>query len=558
MKNVQSIPFYQEWQMYQEKGVISNTVRGPIRESWEEAKQLGLKADEPPRIIYLNDSQFEVILEPSRRLIATVNQKIELMTSKIGYDIHYPIFLFNSQGILLYVANSSSTFCSDVIKPGLMASFPLLANTAVSQALKTKSSQIVTGAEHYFSKLHPYITLASPIYHPASQECSGVLATIIDHQDAFLSKLALLNCLAMLVEESIRLENAHSRILRIHYETKNLIDHYILVVDSKGTIIDSNEAIENLFPDDELIGRPAMEVFARNFDYDSITSLPLYRAIYFEEECTNQELWVKMRRTGKKLCLLVDSKIIYDPFESGAFWVIHIFKDITEKKLNELQLLQREKMVSLGTLAAGLAHEIRNPLTTAKGFIQLLGENSPNKEAFGLIQNELNRITQLVNQFVLLSKPDSPQMRPISVNTMLRDFTTFIQPEAMLTGIEILTKLCAPDVTIMADKNQLTQVFINLAQNAFSAMDSSSEKRLTIEADIADDQRIEIKFIDTGCGIPVHLLDKIVDPFFTTNEKGTGLGLPICFQIVEAHHGELLIDSEVNIGTTVTIRLPLF
>lgn len=226
--------------------------------------------------------------------------------------------------------------------------------------------------------------------------------------------------------------------------------------------------------------------------------------------------------------------------------------------MNELQMLQREKMVSLGTLAAGLAHEIRNPLTTAKGFIQLLGENSPDKEAFGLIQNELNRITQLVNQFVLLSKPDSPQMRPLSVNAMLRDFTTFIQPEAMLNGIEILTKLCAPDVTIMADKNQLTQVFINLAQNAFSAMESSRpEKRLTIEANIADEKMIEIKFIDTGCGIPIHLLDKIVDPFFTTNEKGTGLGLPICFQIVEAHHGELLIDSEVNIGTTVTIRLPL-
>lgn len=409
----------------------------------------------------------------------------------------------------------------------------------------------MVGAEHTCAAFHSFSTLAAPIFHPINRECIGVISTAIDIDTPVQAHFAFLNALAMAIEECIRMEYSHANIFKIHEETTNLIDHYVSVISSDGRIVDCNTAFREFLAPEVLIGKNALDIIAKHFDHD-YKAAPLYRAIYYGKETLNYEVWTRVK--GVKYCFLTDTKIIYDPFDPELYWIIFVFKDITEKKEMELSVLQREKLVSLGTLAAGLAHEIRNPLTTAKGFIQFLSESSTEKEAFALVQNELNRITQLVNQFVLLSKPDSPQMKPISVNQLLQEFYTFIQPEALLKGIEVYAHLCNNEVYISGDKNQLTQVFINLSQNAFAAAQHNSN--LTIACNDEEPEYVHIQFIDNGSGIEANLLNKIMDPFFSTHEEGTGLGLPICFQIIEAHRGELRIDSEVGKGTTVTIRLP--
>ncbi len=552
--NEKSVQFIEEWLLFQNEKQLVDHIRDEIRQCWQEAKFVGISGFDQPRILHLSETQFQSISNRSKHLINAVNMKVDSLTQQLKTHIQFPIYLFNEQGIMLQVAGDkhvNSSFIPIEVKEGLLAGFPFLGHTALSLTIKTKMAQVMVGAEHYYSTFHNLTSIAAPIFHPVNRECIGILATFINHTEPYHSTLALLITLAMAIEEYLRMEYSHANIFKIHEETTNLIDHFISVVSSDGRIVDCNTSLREFLPNQQLIGSLATDMLTNNFDHDLSTS-PLYRAIYYCEETSNHELWTRVR--GRRYCFLIDTKIIHDPFDPEFYWIIHVFKDITEKKEMELNVLQREKLVSLGTLAAGLAHEIRNPLTTAKGFIQFLSEKSADKESFTLIQNELNRITQLVNQFVLLSKPDSPQIKSLKVNELIHEFATFIQPESLLTGVEVVTSLCNASTTIRADKNQLTQVFINLSQNAFAAMQNNG--LLRIECNDADSDFVEIRFCDNGSGINEQDLNKILDPFFTTSEEGTGLGLSICYQIMAAHNGELKIDSEEGIGTTVTLRLP--
>lgn len=550
-----NIPFYEEWLLYQKEDILSSNIREEIKQCWLEAKLFGLNGFDQPRTLILSDEQLNSISDRSKHLIYAVNAKISQTVVQLEKPIKIPICLLNDQGIILQIATDYdkqySFLSAQEARAGLFTGFPFMGHTALSLTLKTKKAQVMVGAEHYYSRLHKFTTLAVPIFHPINNECIGVLATIINCNIDYQAYHALLITLAMSVEETIRMEYSHANIFKIHEETTNLIDHYISVVSSDGRIVDCNTAMSELLKGQSIIGSLAIDIIARNFEHD-VESSPLYRAIYYGEETSNKEIWTKFQ--GKRYCFLCDTKIIYDPFDPEFYWIIFIFKDITQNKEIELNVLQREKLVSLGTLAAGLAHEIRNPLTTAKGFIQFLSESSPDKEAFMLIQSELNRIAQLVNQFVLLSKPDSPQVKVLQVNEIISEFVSFIQPEALLNGITITTELEDSDLSIMADKNQLTQVFINLTQNAFSAMERNGE--LLIKCVAVDSNCIEIRFIDNGRGIDEDHLVKILDPFFTTHEEGTGLGLSICYQIMRAHNGDIRVESEVGKGTTVTLCLP--
>lgn len=229
-----------------------------------------------------------------------------------------------------------------------------------------------------------------------------------------------------------------------------------------------------------------------------------------------------------------------------------IIRDITERKQAEVLMLQSEKLTVAGQLAAGIAHEIRNPLTAIKGFFKLLErEMEEKKEYFDIIESELSRIELILSELLLLAKPHQVYVHPVSVHSLLKDVTTLLETQAIMNNVWFDLKLKANSPTINCDENQMKQVFINLIKNGIEAMPSGGTIYIDTE-DSGDEVLITLR--DEGIGISEDIIKRLGEPFFTTKTTGTGLGLMITFNIIKNHHGIVNVTSEVNEGTQIEVR----
>ncbi|HZG72792.1 MAG TPA: ATP-binding protein, partial [Chondromyces sp.] len=218
-----------------------------------------------------------------------------------------------------------------------------------------------------------------------------------------------------------------------------------------------------------------------------------------------------------------------------------------------LLLNKWDKLNAVGQLAAGIAHEIRNPLTTIKGFTQLWGQETHHQFS-GIILSELERIEKIMNEFLILAKPhQETKFENKDVNGLLRETVVFMTPEAMLKNVKITTKFTNNLPLVYCEAEQLKQVVINLVKNAFDALPGGGTIR--IETSMKDGF-VSMRVVDHGVGIPRDRLPRLGEPFFSNKEKGTGLGLMVSFKIIENHNGNINIESEVGKGTTVEVLLP--
>jgi PAS domain S-box-containing protein len=236
--------------------------------------------------------------------------------------------------------------------------------------------------------------------------------------------------------------------------------------------------------------------------------------------------------------------------------VLTVVRDITDIKMQTEKLIEKSDKLSLvGQLAAGIAHEIRNPLTSLRGFIQLLQYKSDeNKEYCEIMLSELDRINLIVGEFLILAKPQMVNYSHKDINEIIRHVVTLIGTQAIMNNIDMSYKLADNLPTISCEENQLKQVIINLIKNAIEAMPHGGT--ITVETGIHDEKNVFIKIKDEGYGIPEEMLTKLGEPFYTTKDQGTGLGLMVCYNIVESHHGQLNVYSEINKGTTFEMILP--
>lgn len=241
--------------------------------------------------------------------------------------------------------------------------------------------------------------------------------------------------------------------------------------------------------------------------------------------------------------------------ENGIYvGTVITFSDITEKLHNNELMLRSEKLTIAGQLAAGVAHEIRNPLTSLKGFLQLMYED-PSKvhSYFGIMQDELIRIDSILSELLLLAKPQAKRYKRRNLNDVLGQVVLLLNTQAILQGVEI--RCAFPDVecAFECDDHQMKQLFINLLKNAIESMENGGVITIRVTRQI---EHIAVQIIDQGCGIPEERVKRLGEPFYTTKERGTGLGLMVSFKIVEHHNGTMKIDSEVGKGTTFTITFP--
>lgn len=231
-----------------------------------------------------------------------------------------------------------------------------------------------------------------------------------------------------------------------------------------------------------------------------------------------------------------------------------ILRDISERKQTEELMVRSEKLSIAGQLAAGIAHEIRNPLTAIKGFLQLMKPTmEENEHYFNIIFSELSRIELILSELLMLAKPQQNALKEkLDLIRLIREVTALLETQANLNGILINTIL--PDnIYIKGDQNQLKQVFINLIKNAVESMPNGGTVHLTVRE---TDDSVIVEVEDEGEGIPEHVMKRIGEPFLTTKEKGTGLGLMVTFNIIENHNGTIEVDSKAEKGTTFKISFP--
>ncbi|MEF3302824.1 ATP-binding protein [Paenibacillus sp. GYB003] len=237
-------------------------------------------------------------------------------------------------------------------------------------------------------------------------------------------------------------------------------------------------------------------------------------------------------------------------------------KDVTEFKKIEQSAYQNDKLAMLGKIAAAIAHEIRNPLTSIRGFIQLL---RPQLVQFGkeeyakIVIEEIDRANDIIYEFLNSSKPSTPDKQLVHVDSLLGEVRLLFDSEAILKGCDIELSPIDPGLVVCVDVKQMKQALLNIVRNSLEAIDGGARReRGMIRISAAErNSQVVITVQDNGAGMDFHTQSKLFDPFFTTKLEGTGLGLAVCYRIIKNHGGHIAVDSDVGQGTRFKISLPL-
>jgi PAS domain S-box-containing protein len=343
----------------------------------------------------------------------------------------------------------------------------------------------------------------------------------------------------------------------------------IIAADMKGNIIIFNKATE------ELLGYEAEKVMG-NINivdlYPSGEAKDVMRRLRDKGHGGVGKL-IPQRVTlvdtsGESIPIQLSASLVYDE-QGKELFSVGFFTDLRprikmEKQLEEthLQLVNSEKMASLGKLAAGIAHEINNPMGGILIYSSLLvealeGDDSRRQDLEKIVQ-EATRCKEIVKSLLEFSRQTEPKMEATDINKAIIDGLFFLENQALFHNIEIMKNLAPGLPRVRGNASQLKQVFMNIIVNAAEAMHESGT--LTITTGLSGDKKeIWVDFADTGEGIPQENLSKIFDPFFTTKEvgKGTGLGLSTSYGIIDEHGGRIVVESQVRKGTTFRIELPV-
>ncbi|PLT30760.1 PAS domain S-box protein [Peribacillus deserti] len=323
-------------------------------------------------------------------------------------------------------------------------------------------------------------------------------------------------------------------------------------------MIDLNNNITNINPQfeytiglsqDRLVGR-SINQFVSGYELDDKKLRDSFAYVLRNKEgITTGD--IKFATTSGKTLLLACTLVpmLIDGEITG---IIGYAKDVTVIRETAERLRKTEKLSVVGELAASVAHEVRNPLTSLKGFVQLLKDSDETYQTYySIMLNELDRINQIVSELLVLAKPQEKEFKKHNVVHLLSDVKALLEPQANYDGAEIIIAVKNELPLISCEANQLKQVFINIIKNSIEA--SAQKVKISVEK---EKDMVSILIKDDGCGIEKERIKNLGEPFYSSKEKGTGLGLTVTYRIIEAHRGKLEFNSEVSKGTEVKILLP--
>lgn len=348
---------------------------------------------------------------------------------------------------------------------------------------------------------------------------------------------------------------ARTSLTRIKAFSDHLVENMpigLAAVDAKGLIVSFNQAAESVLRHraPEVLGREASEVLPGKL-------LALTRRLEGERGIIEEEIDCPVEG-GRTVPM--DVSVSQLQVEDGAYGgYLVLFRDLSEVRELKEEVERSRRLASLGRLAAGIAHEIRNPLSSIKGFATYFKEryrdNPDDQNTAGIMIQEVDRLNRVIGQLLEFARPMTVERRPYPIQQIIQHGLKMIEREAGEKGISIRTDL-DPDIReVSVDPDRINQVLLNLFLNAMEAMEGGGTLSVSLFRD-AEGQGVKIAVSDTGRGIGREELNHVFDPYFTTKQSGTGLGLAIVHRIIESHRGEARVESEPGKGTTVILFLP--
>ena len=385
-----------------------------------------------------------------------------------------------------------------------------------------------------------------------------VLRVVAVNAVAFAATGALAARLAVeLKRAGERIESQGTRLrdlAALHKDVIRCLTSGLITVTRDNIVITYNVAAA------DIIGKPAVEVVGRPIDQ----VVPNLRALFDLVPAHNplRRGEVVYETSGAPRILGVSLSPLMDAGGNMMGRIVS-FQDLTELRRMEAVVTRSERLAAVGRLAAGIAHEIRNPLAAISGSIELLAQGQSadtgreNKELMGIVLTEVSRLNTLITDLLDFARPRSPETQPLDLSASLGEMLRVFEHDKHLDGARVELVAGEP-VWISADAGQLRQVMWNLLRNAAQA--SPPGAAITVEVDVdpsGGDKRARVKVRDRGPGIPPEHRAHIFEPFFSTKKGGTGLGLATVHRIVEEHHGQIEIEQPQDGGTAFTVRLPL-
>ena len=348
-------------------------------------------------------------------------------------------------------------------------------------------------------------------------------------------------------EMSYNLNNSINELRESEERYKKLVDSMsdaVILIDSQKKILSWNSGAQKIF----------------GYCLEEVAGSKINILFYTASAADNLELLdgenVFKRKDGSNFPGLISNKPLQDRLNAGNVLVIKDIKEQKEMENLETRLIQSEKLFMLGKLAAGVAHEINNPLTIISLHTQIMLKKTWDEKTdsrLKIINKETKRVARIVKSLLEFAHQSEPKIGSVDINREIDNVLNVLEPQ--FDGTKITTDL-EPLPFIMADREQIQQAIMNMLTNSIQSITTDGE--ISIKT-AAKHDHIEISIIDNGCGIPRDNIGRIFDPFFTTKKpgEGTGLGLSICYGIIKKHNGSIDVKSEVGTGTTFTIRLPI-
>lgn len=432
--------------------------------------------------------------------------------------------------------------------PGIVWTEEVFGANAMGTALAEDRPIQMVGEEHYLHGLHGMSCAATPLHDEKGQIVGGlaIAAYKTEHSPYMLGTVL---SIGHAIEKAMILRSEHYQSLLLQEKVIESSNNLMLVADTSGRIIQINKAARQVLA----AGKQGhlQDLFPANSA--ALIALTEHRNLTdFHEKriCKN--------RGSKETHINWDAHWIVDSLHEQSTLLL-VGRDVTKHVRMERTMQQSERLSTMGKFSAQIAHEIRNPVAVIKLAMQLMlkqeefTEKSQKKGE--MILSELRRIEDLVNHFLQISKPQMPNFSVCRITELVLDTCQLMQGSFVDANLRLIER-CEEVGTIIADCDQLQQVFLNLMRNAIDATPAGGTVDVQVRRDPEEPDHVVIRISDTGQGIPEDRLQDVFEAFYTTKSKGTGLGLSNAKAIIEAHGGDMEVESAVDHGTVITIWLP--